>query len=334
MSTILTIITVAILVAKFKAAYEAGELDMKYHSFKSTLKDIPWLEEQTDGMGRDIASITHADIEDLLDRVRFGKNRRGEEMSEAGAASVYYSLRRLFAWAVDMGFLTESPFEKVAWDAIPRVTSKKKVASPTFTEDQGKAFVKAMINVKPTYSAIKACLFAYLAYRYEKTPGELLIWKWTDYEAFIASANDPFLVTLVANYREALNKWLTDHNVINVNNYFWVKNKYDENKIECESEPMDSGFVGTWLKDNILKPGKLPLVTVNKLCSSKIERDVFEEIDAGVNFPIHGTITFPKAFGTGGPHYDHEAYKASTDKRRAAFEAKNKSKIIKDGEEK
>ncbi len=325
MSTITIIITLAILVAKFKEAYEAGKLDMPINSYKSTLKDVPWLEELVGGMERDIATITHFDIEDLLDRVRFGKNRRNEDMSEAGAASVYYSLRRLFAWAVDVGYLTESPFERIAWDAIPRVTTKKKAVTPTFTEEHGKIFIKLLLNATPTYSAVKASLFSYVAYRYKKTPGELLLWKWADYEAFIATVEDPFLVTMVANYREALDKWLADHNVINVKNYFLVKNKYDENKVECESEPMDSGFVGTWVKENILKPGKLPMVTVNKLCSSKIKHDVFAEIDAGGEFPILGEITFPKAFGSGGPHYNHEAYKAATEARRAAFEAKNKT---------
>ena len=330
MSTIITIITLAILVAKFKEAYEAGELDMPLNSYKSTLKDAPWLEEIVGGMERDIATITHVDIEYLLDRVRFGKNRRKEDMSPAGAASVYYSLRRLFAWAVDMGFLTESPFEKLPWDAIPRVTDKKKTVAPTFTEDQGKAFVKALISAKPTYSAVKASLFSYLAYRYQKTPGELLLWKWEDFEAFIATVEDPFLVTLVANYREALEKWLTDHNVINVKNYFLVKNKFEDNKAECESEPMDSGFVGTWLKENILKPCNLPMVTVNKLCSSKIKRDVFTDIDAGGEFPILGEISFPKAFGSGGPHYDHKAYAEATEARRKAF--LNKSSVKEGGE--
>ncbi len=320
-----TSMTIATMVAEFERKFKASELKLPINSYKSTMKDVQWLDEIAGGKDRDITTITHLEIEALMDRVRFGKNRRGEDMKESGAASVFYSTRRLFAFAVDEGFLTESPFEKVAWDAIPRVTSKQKTVAPTFNEEQGKIFVMALVNTIPTYSAVKACLFSYIAYRYKRTPGELLLWTWEDYDAFIATINDEFLIKLVANYHEALNHWLTEHNVKNAKNLFFVKNKFAENKAETEAEPMDSGFVGTWIKDNILDPKSLPRVTTNKLCSTKIPSDVFDEVDAMSEFPILGTITFPKAFGSGGPHYNHEAYKAATEARRAAFEAKNKT---------
>ena len=313
------IITIAMMLAILKDAFDKGQLEMAINSFKSMLKDIPWLAELKDGgMDRDIKSVTTADIAKLLDRIKFGKNKRGNDMSDGGAASIYYSLNRFFNLAVDFGYLTVNPFEDLPDFYKPRVLSKKKTEVSTFTQEQGKKFVHILLHTTPTYSAVKAILFVYFAYRYCKTPGELLVWTWTDYEAFASSVNDPFLFNLVSNYRAALDEWLQKNNVNNVKNLFFVKNVSDSN-----AEPMDSGFVGTWIKDNLLKPKGMPCVTVNTMAGSKIPRDVFAEVDAGGDFPILGTITFPVS-GFGGPRVDIKAYLAELEARRAAYLAENK----------
>ena len=310
------IITIAVMLAILKKAFAEGQLEMAINSFKSMLKDIPWLAELEGGMNRDIKSITTADIAKLLDRIMFGKNKRGKDMSDAGAASIFYSLNRFFNCAIDLGYLTVNPFEGLPDSYKPRVRHKKKAVVASFTHEQGMKFIHALLNTTPTYSAVKAFLYVYLAYKYSKTPGELLSWTWDDYEAFADSVDDPFLSKLVSNYRTALETWLVKNHVTNSKNYFFVKNK--EN---CKAEPMDSGFVGTWIKDNIMKPNKLPCVTVNTMCGTKIPRDVFAEVDAEKDFPILGTITFPVS-GFGGPRIDMVAYEAELEARRAAYLAR------------
>ena len=165
------------------------------------------------------------------------------------------------------------------------------------------------------FPAVKSTLFTYLAYRYSKTPGFLLLMTWDQFNAESFSTEDLFLAELAANYREALNKWLATNKVTNEKNFFFVMNK--EN---CVAEPMDSGYVGSWVKKNVLKPNKLPGMTAFMLCSKDAPREgVFDEVDAGGEFPILGSITFPTFGNGGGARIDREAYLAERKARADAY---------------
>ena len=317
-------ITIAGLKAECKAAFEAGRLDVPLNSFNTTMKDLPWLEKLGNDWGdREVASITVADAERVMSFVNFGDKRRGEgTMSDSGASSVYHSMVRFFDWAIDMDIIIDNPFKKVRKGLIPRVRKAKKDKNQTkdkkFSKADGEKLISILLNTQPTFSAVKATLFTYMAYRYRKTPNELLTMTWAKFEAAGFTERDTFLAALVANYRPALEKWLQENNVTNRKGLFFVK--YMENG---DAEPLDSGFVGSWLKKNVFGPNEdLPRVTINTLCGNKVPRiGVFDEVDAGCDFPILGAITFPPIGFGGGSSADSEAYEADRKACKELFES-------------
>lgn len=310
-------ITIADLTADFKAQ-DAETLGMAVNTFRKTANDLAWLEDLPGGLTRDITTITPADIEVWADRLSFGTNKRGDEMSPAGAVAVYSSIKRLFAYAVKKGYLATSPFTGVRRTFIPFVEREKKekgVTTPAFTKEDGRALVSALVNSAPTFAAVKSALYIYLAYRYKMMPGKLLTLTWKQLDAEDWGQKDPFLKHLISNYRVALDEFLQKNNIDNGRGYVFVMNKAN-----AKASPMDSGFVGSWVKENILKPKDLPNMTAFKLCAKDAPRDVFDEVDAGGNFPILGEITFPTfGSGGGGSRFDHEKIAAERAARKAAF---------------
>ncbi len=313
-------ITLGQLEEKFKKAHEDGELGYSLNSYRTTLKDFPWLAKIDGGLNRNISEITSKDIEKWSDRVSFGKNFLGKAMSPAGASSVYNSGKRLFTFAVDMGYLTVSPFEGVRPSYVPRVLNKENAkrvkGTAPFTADDGKNLIHGLVHADPTFSAVKSTLFTYMAYRYSKAPGYLLLMSWDQFNSEAFATSDSFLKALAANYHEALSKWSENNNVKNDKNLFFVMNKGD-----CVAEPMDSGYVGSWVKKNILKPNHLPNMTAFMLSSKDAPREgVFEQVDAyDGELPILGPITFP-TFGGGGARLDYETYLAERKARAEAYQ--------------
>ncbi len=306
-------ITIAGFKAECKAAFDAGQLVVPLNSFNTTMKDLPWLEKLGNDWGdREVASITVDDAEKVMMFVNFGDKRRGEgTMSDSGASSVYHSLVRFFDWAIDMGIIIENPVKKIRSGLIPRVKKAKKDKERTkaikFSIADGEKLINVLLQTQPTFSAVKATLFTYIAYRYRKTPNELLTMTWDKFEAAGFTERDTFLAALVANYRPALEKWLEANNVTNRKDLFFVK--YMQNG---DAEPLDSGFVGSWLKKKVFGANEdLPRVTINTLCGNKVPRiGVFDEVDAGGDFPILGAITFPPIGFGGGSGADSEAFLA------------------------
>lgn len=316
-------ITIFDLAAEYKAQ-GAEALGIAVNSYRKTCNDMVWLEEIPGGLTRDITTIKSTDIEVWADRMSLGenksknKNKSKKELSPAGAVAVYSSTKRLFAYAVKMGYLSKSPFGGVRRTYIPFVEREKQdkgKAAPAFTTEDGKTLVSELIKSEPTFSAVKSTLYTYLAYRYKMMPGKLLTLTWEQLDAEEFVQTDPFLKQLLNNYRAALKAWLVKNNIDNAKGYVFVMSKAN-----CKAEPIDSGFVGSWVKENILKPKKLPNMTAFKLCAKDAPRDVFEEIDAGGNFPILGEITFP-IFGSGGggARFDHEKIAAERAARKAAY---------------
>ena len=140
---------------------------------------------------------------------------------------------------------------------------------------------------------------------------------WDEFEASKMTEKDPFLATLSTNYRAALEKWCKDNEVDNTEGLFFVKFKGG-----CLAEPMDAGFVGSWLKKNVFETNKgLTKVTTNTLCGKNTPRDVFAEVDAGGDFEILGEITFPVIGLTGKSSFDYEAYEADRKACEELFKA-------------
>ena len=310
-------LTLGALASEFKAQ-DPDDLGMAVNSHRKTCNDMVWLEDIPGGLTRDIETITSGDIEVWADRLSFGTNKIGNEMSDAGAVAVYSSIKRLLAYAVKRGYLSQNPFDGVRRTFIPYVERKKKEkgeTAPAFTKEDGKKLVSALIKSEPTFAAVKSTLYTILAYRHKKTPGYLLKLTWNQLDADEGVKADPFLKQLISNYRSALEDYLLKNGIDNSKGYVFVMNKAN-----AKASPMDSGFVGSWVRENILKPKALPNMTAFKLCAKDAPRDVFEEVDAGGDFPILGEITFPTfGSGGGGARYDHEKIAAERAARRAAY---------------
>ena len=306
-------ISIAKFIEELRNDYVAKRLNMPVNSFNTTMKDVGWLERAPQGLDCDLDKFTVQHAETVMLEVNFGESRRenGKKLSDAGAASVYYSLHRLFDLAKDKKYpyqyITENPFDKIRPGLKPHVSkTSKKTEAVAFTKEDGEKLVSILIHSEPTYSAVKVVLFTYLAYRYRKTPGDLLLMTWDDFKASKLAEKDTFLATLSSNYYEALAKWCEDNGVDNTEGLYFVKFKGD-----CLAEPMDAGFVGSWLKKNVFETNKdLTKVTTNTLCGKNTPRDVFAEVDAGGDFEILGEITFPVIGLTGKSSFDYEAYEA------------------------
>ena len=304
--------------------YVAKRLKMPFNSFNSTMKDVGWLEKGPLGLDCRLDQFTVQHAETVMLQVIFGEGRRKDkkQLSTTGAASVYYSLHRLFDLAKDKKYpyqyITENPFDKIRPGLKPHVSkTSKKTEAVAFTKEDGEKLVHALIHTNPTFSAVKATLFTYMAYRHRKTPGGLLLMTWDEFEASKMTEKDPFLATLSTNYRAALEKWCKDNEVDNTEGLFFVKFKGG-----CLAEPMDAGFVGSWLKKNVFETNKgLTKVTTNTLCGKNTPRDVFAEVDAGGDFEILGEITFPVIGLTGKSSFDYEAYEADRKACEELFKA-------------
>lgn len=313
----------SVLASDFKAQ-DPDSLGMAVNSHRKTCNDMVWLEDIPGGLTRDIETITSGDIEVWADRVSFGenksrnKNKEKSKMSDAGAVAVYSSTKRLFAYAVKRGYLSKSPFDGVRRTFIPFVEREKKEkgkTAPAFTKADGVKLVSELLKSKPTFAAVKSVLYTYLAYRYKMMPGKLLTLTWKQLDAEEWVQKDPFLKQLLGNYRVALDDYLLKNNIDNSKGYVFVMNKAN-----AKASPMDSGFVGSWVKENILKDNALPNMTAFKLCAKDAPRDVFDEVDAGGDFPILGEITFPTfGSGGGGARFDHEKIAAERAARKAAY---------------
>ena len=84
----------------FLEDYKCGKMGVcKKNTYESTKKDMPRLLSYF-GEDRVIDTITAEEAEAYIDAVSFGKTARGTDMTEGGAASLYYSARRVFDYSL------------------------------------------------------------------------------------------------------------------------------------------------------------------------------------------------------------------------------------------
>lgn len=300
----------------FLEDYKRGKLGIfKKNTYESTKKDMPRLQEFF-GKDRVIDTITAEEAEAYIDAVSFGKTARGTDMTEGGAASLYYSARRVFDYFFGKA---DNVFRKIPPDAIPRPRRDKAAKVPRFTDEECEKFVKLLLNQEPEFTNVKVSLFTLLAFKYQLPPGNLFVMTWSDVEELKENGYfSPFFEKLLANYKGALEEWLVNNEIENIDDYVFVKTTSSTG----EAEAADSGFFGTWLKKNIQTPNGLPLVTVNTLSGKKTPRGPLEMLE-GEDWPILGKIWIEEKAGFGGSAFSKAEMKAILDKRaarRAAYQ--------------
>lgn len=301
---------------QFLKDYKEGKLGVfKKNTFESTKKDMPRLQDFF-GKDRVIGTITAEEAEAYIDAVSFGKTARGTDMTEGGAASLYYSARRVFDYYFGKA---DNVFRKIPPDAIPRPRRDKATKVPRFTNEECEKFVKILLNLEPEFTNVKVALFTLLAFKYQLPPGNLFVLTWDD----IAELKDeglfsPFFEKLLDNYKVALEEWLDNNDIKNFDEFVFVKTT----SATGEAEAADSGFFGTWLKKNIQAPNDLPLVTVNTLSGKKTPRGPLELLE-DEGWSILGKVWIEEKSGFGGSAFSKAEMKAILDKRaarRAAYQ--------------
>lgn len=300
----------------FLEDYKRGKLGIfKKNTYESTKKDMPRL-QQYFGKDRVIDTITAEEAEAYIDAVSFGKTARGTDMTEGGAASLYYSARRVFDYFFGKA---DNVFRKIPPDAIPRPRRDKAAKVPRFTDEECEKFVKILLNQEPEFTNVKVTLFTLLAFKYQLPPGNLFVMTWSNVEELKENGYfSPFFEKLLANYKGALEEWLENNEIENFDDYVFVKTTSSTG----EAEAADSGFFGTWLKKNIQTPNGLPLVTVNTLSGKKTPRGPLELLEEE-GWPILGKIWIEEKSGFGGNAFSKAEMKAILDKRaarRAAYQ--------------
>lgn len=300
----------------FLEDYKCGKMGVcKKNTYESTKKDMPRLLDYF-GQDRAIDTITAEEAEAYIDAVSFGKTARGTDMTEGGAASLYYSARRVFDYFFGKA---DNVFRKIPPDAIPRPRRDKAAKVPRFTDQECEKFVKILLNQEPEFTNVKVTLFTLLAFKYQLPPGNLFVMTWSDVEELKENGYfSPFFEKLLANYKGALEEWLVNNEIENIDDYVFVKTTSSTG----EAEAADSGFFGTWLKKNIQTPNGLPLVTVNTLSGKKTPRGPLEMLE-GEDWPILGKIWIEEKVGFGGSSFSKAEMKAILDKRaarRAAYQ--------------
>ena len=271
----------------------------KKNTENSTKKDLPRLISYF-GENRDVTTITVAEAEDFVDSVSCSMTKRKKNpkpMTEAGAYSIYRSVVRVIQHAVAQGLIPENVFTQIDEVHIP-IPERKDGPGARVDEDQMKKIIDAMIKCKAVFSAVRNVLFIVMAYTCHISPGDLLVLTWPDVDQAKDSGKlSVWVLRLLDSYRPAQEKWLRDNGIVNPKGYVFVNNNAEAGVAVSAA----AGTAGTWLRQQILDPLKLPHVTINVL-SSKTEgltpQNGFEGLDPEAEYPIFGPVTFPeKTFG-------------------------------------
>ncbi len=271
----------------------------KKNTENSTKKDLPRLISYF-GENRDVTTITVAEAEDFVDSVSCSMTKRKKNpkpMTEAGAYSIYRSVVRVIQHAVAQGLIPENVFTQIDEVHIP-IPERKDGPGARVDEDQMKKIIDAMIKCKAVFSAVRNVLFIVMAYTCHISPGDLLVLTWPDVDQAKDSGKlSVWVLRLLDSYRPAQEKWLRDNGIVNPKGYVFVNNNAEAGVAVSAA----AGTAGTWLRQQILDPLKLPHVTINVL-SSKTEgltpQNGFEGLDPQADYPIFGPVTFPeKTFG-------------------------------------
>ncbi len=319
-------LTLEQLINRFFADYRAGRWkDYKVNTDNSTQTDLPRLVAYF-GNDRDVTTITESEAADFMDTVSCSLTKRSKKkkipMTEAGALAIYYSARRIFDYGKEMGFMPGNVFRTMRSVSIPK-PNKGNTAGARLNEEECKRLAKALLDHDSDFGAVRSVLFILLAYGSHLRPGDLLVLTWAQLEKMEAAGEiSSWASRLIKTYRPAQKQWLEDSWVDNPAGYVFVNCNIDSGVAQAAS----AGTAGTWLRDKILKPLGLPLVTINVLASKNdlTPQNAFEDMDPMADYPIFGTVKFlENAFGKSGKSPEERAREVA---EREAYLAQCKAK--------